>query len=92
MWGALALRLHPDKAEGIFWTDERKRRLTAAFQYSNNVQEQVRRCMIDRDRNTILTDLIYFAALWLFRSRSRMLRRGDHALRQLLGRLPQGQL
>ena len=49
MWRALALRLHPDKAEGIFWTDERKRRLTAAFQYANNVQEQVRRCMIDRD-------------------------------------------
>ena len=41
MWRSLALRLHPDKADGIFWTSERKQRLTAVFQFANNVQEQV---------------------------------------------------
>ena len=44
----MALRLHPDKADGVFWTDDRKHRLTSAFQYANNVQEQATRFTEER--------------------------------------------
>ena len=41
LWRCLALRLHSDRANGEFWSEDKLDRLNKAFKFANNVQEKI---------------------------------------------------